>query len=61
MTFMIFNQWGEEVFISQDQSTGWDGTMQGVCVQNGTYTYLLEYLDDNNVKRNLAGHVTVIK
>ena len=61
MTFLIFNQWGEEVFMSTNQSKGWDGTMLGVLVQNGTYVYMLDYVDSENVRRKLAGHVTVMK
>ena len=60
MTFLIFNQWGETVFRSNDQQLGWDGTMSGLKVQIGTYVYMLDYIDSKGVKRKVAGHVTVI-
>ena len=61
MTLMIFNQWGEIVFESFSLSTGWDGKMQNQNVQNGTYVYVLDYVDGEGVRRKLSGHVTVIR
>ncbi|TXI88050.1 MAG: T9SS type B sorting domain-containing protein [Crocinitomicaceae bacterium] len=35
----IFNRWGEMIFESNDTNLGWDGTYNGVLVQDGTYTW----------------------
>ncbi len=61
MTFLVFNQWGEEVFISYDQTMGWNGTMNGQNAQNGNYVYMLDYVDDEGIRRKISGRVTLLR
>jgi len=61
MTFLIFNQWGEEIFKSVNQADGWDGKTQQTNVQIGNYAYLLDYVDDQGVRRKIGGNVTVLR
>ncbi len=35
----IYNRWGEMIFESNDTNIGWDGTYNGVLVQDGAYTW----------------------
>ncbi len=42
----IFNRWGKEVFRTTDERAGWNGGDAGP----GTYFYLLEYTNRENVK-----------
>lgn len=61
MTFLVFNQWGEEIFRSVNQSDGWDGKTQNTNVQIGNYAYLLDYVDDKGIRRKIGGNVVVLR
>jgi gliding motility-associated-like protein len=37
--FRIYNNWGEQIFFSDDASIGWDGTYKGNPAQMGVYTW----------------------
>lgn len=39
--FMVYNRWGELLFISSDKNQGWDGTYNGNPAADGAYVYLL--------------------
>jgi gliding motility-associated-like protein len=59
----IFNRWGEIVWESHDSSIGWDGTYgaSGKLVQNGTYTWRIEFKTTETDERILVtGHVNVL-
>ncbi|ACU61218.1 gliding motility-associated C-terminal domain-containing protein [Chitinophaga pinensis] len=51
----IYNRWGELIFLSKDQKTGWDGRYKGALVENGTYVWMLSY------KKSLGGNTNVVK
>ena len=58
----IFNRWGEIVFETTDYLKGWDGTYAGNEVQNGVYTYRIEFKYAANDGREVVhGHVTLEK
>ncbi|HIF14638.1 MAG TPA: gliding motility-associated C-terminal domain-containing protein, partial [Bacteroidetes bacterium] len=42
-TMYVYNRWGEEIFISNDISVGWDGTFNktDIMAPNGCYVYLI--------------------
>ena len=52
----IFDRNGLKLF---DGKTGWDGTYNGVKVDNDTYFYRITYTDINKVERILKGYVTL--
>ncbi len=56
----IFNQWGEEIFSSEDPGLGWDGTRYSQPVHSGTYVYLVK-LDSPGGTRQLSGHITLLR
>ena len=63
-TLLIFDRWGEIVFESHDAKVGWNGKMgvDGNIVQNGTYTWKIEFKAKLNPQRQaVIGHVNVIK
>ena len=53
----VFNRWGQKVY---EGTSGWDGTYNGRKVSPGTYYYLVNMYDDNNIRTTLKGSVTVI-
>jgi gliding motility-associated-like protein len=61
MQFLIYNQWGEKVFESTRQDTGWDGTASGKSQPVGVYVYVLkaELLDGST--QQLKGSITLIR
>ena len=61
-TLIIFNRWGEVMFISHDKSIGWKGTYGGEVCIDGVYTWKLDFIDNiKGDKHNYVGHVTLIK
>ncbi len=40
---MIFDRWGEKIFYTDKMTKGWDGTLNGRNLPEGTYTYQLRY------------------
>ena len=61
---LIFNRWGEVIFETNDASVGWNGTYlsgQGL-VQDGTYTWRIEFKQTKNDKRLMkTGHVSILR
>ena len=61
-TLLIFNRWGEILFESHDANVGWDGTYGGVLMQDGTYTWKIEFKTTQSDERKVVvGHVNIIK
>lgn len=61
-TLLIFNRWGELIFESHNAAVGWDGTYGGNLVQDGTYTWKIEFKISANDKRVMdTGHVNMIR
>lgn len=59
---IIFNRWGEVIFESNNADIGWDGTYNGEVVQQGTYTYKIEFgLEYTDAREIITGHVNLIK
>lgn len=58
----IFNRWGEIIFESTDLNIGWDGTYNGVIVQDGVYVWTIDFKDTLTDKTyDYRGHVTIFK
>ena len=58
---IIHDRWGKEVFRSNDQAIGWDGTFNGVPAEKAVYVYQLEALCITNQKYYTKGNVTIIE
>jgi len=59
--FVIYNNWGKQIFISNDPKIGWDGTYENVDQPVGVYVYLLKVVTEDNIEYNLHGDVTLIR
>jgi gliding motility-associated-like protein len=58
----IFNRWGELVFETHNAEIGWDGTYGGKYVQDGTYSWKIEFKPKNtDDKLTRYGHVTIVR
>ena len=58
--FRITNRWGQTVFESSQNQMKWDGTMDGVPQDMGTYFYYLKY-DCGGQALEMSGDVTLIR
>jgi len=61
-TLLIFNRWGEVIWESHDATVGWDGTYGGSLVQDGVYTWTIEFKTSENDERiKVNGHVNLLR
>ena len=56
----IFNKWGERIFISNDQTLGWDGFVNGQRAEQGVYLYRISVIFVNGEAFTKLGDVTLI-
>ncbi len=61
MTLTVYNRWGEEVFSSDDQANGWDGTYEGEILEPDVYGYYFSGVCVNGFTTVMKGNVTLIK
>jgi gliding motility-associated-like protein len=61
MKFRVYNNWGEMVFETTDQKTGWDGTFRGLDAPIGVYVWVLEVDMYNNKSVKKSGDVTLLR
>jgi gliding motility-associated-like protein len=58
---VIYNRWGEEVFRSQDQQQGWDGTYKGKALPADVYAYYLEVRCWDGALFQDKGNITLVR
>ena len=61
MQFMIFNQWGQKIFESKSQSTGWDGRHSGKAQPSGVYMYVAKFTLRNGTVVTRKGSINLIR
>ncbi|WP_187270969.1 T9SS type B sorting domain-containing protein [Neolewinella aurantiaca] len=44
-SLQVFDRWGGEVYVGQDITEGWDGTVNGKMAGNGHYVYGISYFN----------------
>jgi len=59
--FLIFDRWGEAIFQSNVPFEGWNGTYKDKLVENGVYSWRLEYKDTNGKRYEQMGKVSIIR
>jgi gliding motility-associated-like protein len=59
--FRIVNRWGQTVYTSDDEQTGWDGTVNGVPQEIGDYFWYIKYQCSNGTMTEDKGTVTLIR
>jgi trimeric autotransporter adhesin len=60
-TFQIFNRWGEKVFETSDQNSGWDGTYKDEPMNTAVFVYRLEGTTFDELPYRMKGNVTLIR
>jgi gliding motility-associated-like protein len=61
MDLFIFDRWGEKVFFSNSQQTGWDGSYEGKMMNPGVFVYYLKVKTADNKIIEKKGNITIIK
>lgn len=60
--FSIFNRWGELIYHTNElRKCFWDGKYNGEICNNGIYIYKIKTVAVTNEKKELVGHVSLIK
>jgi gliding motility-associated-like protein len=57
----IYDRWGIKLFVSTDQTQGWNGIYNGEICQQGTYIYYVEYIPYKGKHEIRPGHVNIIR
>lgn len=64
-TLMVFDRWGQMVFMSHDQNQGWDGTLNGKPFSTGVFVWMFRGKDRDgrnvSLNRTNTGDVTLFK
>jgi gliding motility-associated-like protein len=61
LTFRIYNRWGQQVFESNSQYIGWDGTYRGTLQPMDVYGYTLEAEYSDGTRATKKGDITLIR
>lgn len=61
MELRIYNNWGEQLFLSRTQQQGWDGTRDGVPQPVGVYVYTVYAKTGDGKEYRLSGDVTLLR
>lgn len=59
--FVVFNRWGQQVFITSINGQGWDGRINGQLQSTGTYVWMVQATDFNGTAYFSKGTVTLIR
>lgn len=60
-SFTIYNRWGDLVFSSNDLSSGWNGQVNGVDQEIGTYMYIFVALDERGNEFTMKGTIALLR
>lgn len=60
-TMRIFNRWGEEIFVTEVLTNGWDGTYRGSPCPLGVYVWKIDYTEVSGKEGKLIGHVNLLR
>lgn len=59
--FYVFDRWGQVIFKTTKLTQGWDGTFNGIMCKPDTYVWKAFLVDQKRVKRQIVGHVTLLR
>ncbi len=61
MEFVVYNRWGEQVFMTHDRAEGWDGKHKGQAVCPDVYGYYVKGKCKKGEDYFVKGNITVLK
>lgn len=57
----IYDRWGELIYKTDDYTQGWDGTVNGLLVQEDVYIWKVDLKDIYGISHHYIGRVTIIR
>lgn len=57
----VYDRWGDEVYIGNNQSIGWDGTFNDKLVNEGVYVYTVKGSYSDGFSFDLKGNISLIR
>jgi gliding motility-associated-like protein len=57
----IYDRWGKQLFFTTQVNPGWDGAVNGKLVAQGTYVYMIDFVDVNSNEHHYKGIVNVLR
>lgn len=57
----IYNRWGEIIFTTYSLNDSWNGKYRNEDCPIGTYTWKIQYTDIINNRKELVGHINIVK
>jgi len=57
----VFNRWGQMIFQTNIIGKGWDGMLKGVPQPSETYSWMLEYVDNNGKLTRQSGTSILVR
>ena len=64
LEFLIYNEWGEPIFETDELDTSWDGFYKGELVPSGAYAYIINYTyfsQGETTTETISGTVTILR
>jgi gliding motility-associated-like protein len=58
---LIFDQWGANIFETQDIRQGWNGIIGGKQAPPGVYVYTLTYINPSGEPKKMTGTFTLLR
>lgn len=59
---IVLNRWGNLIWESWNAAARWDGKYNGYSVQDGVYTWVIDFgLLGTDERKKLQGHVTILR
>lgn len=60
-SLVVYDRFGQRVFVSKDPAKGWDGTIKYKKQNTGLYVWMLQYTDGSGASFSQQGTVTLIR
>ena len=57
----VFSRWGELLFVSDDPNQGWDGTLSGKKLPEGTYAFIAKVVDEAGREITKTGTILLLR
>jgi len=57
----VYNRWGNEVYRNTNYKNDWKGYYKGQPLPEGTYYYIIKYMDHYGTDIALAGDLTILR
>ena len=58
---LLFDRWGQLIFVSRQPDYGWDGHIGNSLAPQGTYTYQIKYQDLDGLPNSVHGSVFLLR